>query len=50
MLARRMIEVQATRQQRLAIADDVLVNDGPLEALDEQVAALDQLYRRLAAG
>ena len=47
-LAQRMIDVQATRQQRLAIADDVLLNDGPLEALDEQVAVLDQLYRNLA--
>jgi dephospho-CoA kinase len=50
LLARRMIEVQASRRQRLAIADDVLANDGPLEALDEQVAALDRLYRGLAAG
>ena len=48
LLARRMIEVQATRRQRLAIADDVLANDGPLEALDERVAALDRLYRNLA--
>ncbi len=48
-LARAMIEAQATRQQRLAIADDVIVNDGPLEALDGQVAALDLLYRGLAA-
>ena len=49
LLARRMIEVQATRRQRLAIADDVLANDGPLEALDERVVALDRLYRNLAA-
>lgn len=49
LLARRMIEVQATRRQRLAIADDVVANDGPLQALDEQVAALDRLYRNLAA-
>ena len=49
-LARKMIDVQATRQQRLAIADDVLVNDGALAALDERVAALDRLYRGLAAG
>ena len=48
-LARAMIDAQATRQQRLAIADDVLVNDGALEALDAQVAALDRLYRTQAA-
>ena len=48
-LARRMIAAQASRQQRLAVADDVLVNDGTLEALDGQVAALDRLYRNLAA-
>ncbi len=47
-LARRMIEVQATRQQRLAIADDVVANDGPLEALEGHVLALDRLYRTLA--
>ena len=48
-LAQSMIDAQATRAQRLAIADDVLVNDGALEALDAQVAALDRLYRTLAA-
>lgn len=48
-LAERMIAVQATRQERLAIADDVIVNDGPLNALDGHVAALDQRYRALAA-
>jgi len=48
-LAGAMIAAQATRRQRLAIADDVIVNDGPLEALDGQVAALDRLYRSLAA-
>lgn len=47
-LARRMIAVQATRQQRLAIADDVLANDGSLEALEGHVVALDRLYRALA--
>lgn len=49
-LAERMIAAQATRVARLAIADDVIVNDGPLEALDRQVAALDRRYRALAAG
>lgn len=48
LLARRMIDAQATRQQRLAIADDVLPNDGSLDALDARVAALDALYRGLA--
>jgi dephospho-CoA kinase len=47
-LARTMLGAQATRPQRLAIADDVLVNDGALDALPAQVEALDRLYRRLA--
>jgi len=47
-LARTMIAAQASRGERLAIADDVLVNDGPLDALPPQVEALDRLYRRLA--
>jgi dephospho-CoA kinase len=49
-LARRMMAVQASRQQRLAIADDVLVNDGALDQLDVHVLALDRLYRTLARG
>jgi dephospho-CoA kinase len=48
-LAARMMSVQASRRQRLAIADDVLANDGPLDRLDAHVAALDRLYRTLAA-
>ena len=47
-LARTMIAAQASQRARLAIADDVLVNDGPLDALSPQVEALDRLYRRLA--
>ncbi len=47
-LAERMMAVQASRQQRLAIADDVLVNDGPLDQLQAHVMALDRLYRTLA--
>ena len=43
-LAWRMIRAQATREDRLAVADDVIVNDGPLDALDEAVAALHQRY------
>jgi len=48
-LAQRMIAAQATRDQRLAIADDVIVNDGAVEVLAAHVAALDRRYRALAA-
>ncbi|WP_408952671.1 dephospho-CoA kinase [Lysobacter sp. Hz 25] len=48
-LAARMIAAQASRGERLAIADDVIVNDGPIEALPAQVAALDRRYRALAS-
>lgn len=47
-LADRMIAAQASREQRLAIADDVIVNDMGLEALDSQILALDRRYRALA--
>lgn len=49
-LADRMIASQASREQRLAIADDVIVNDGPLHQLDALVAALDRHYRALSTG
>ena len=47
-LATRMLAAQADRRARLAIADDVLVNSGPLDALHAHVAALDAQYRALA--
>jgi dephospho-CoA kinase len=47
-LAQRMVAAQASRGQRLAIADDVIVNDGSLEALGAHVEKLDALYRKLA--
>jgi dephospho-CoA kinase len=47
-LARRMLDAQATRAQRLALADDVVVNDGAPEALDDAVQRLDAIYRRRA--
>ncbi|MEO0975421.1 MAG: dephospho-CoA kinase [Pseudomonadota bacterium] len=46
--ARRILAAQASRETRLALADDVLVNDGDLTALDAQVAALHARYLRLA--
>ena len=47
-LARKMISAQATRAERLAIADDIIVNDGALEALDAHVAALHARYLAFA--
>jgi dephospho-CoA kinase len=49
-LARRMVAAQATREARLAIADDVVVNDGPVEELAAAARALDAKYRALAVG
>jgi dephospho-CoA kinase len=48
-LATRMLAAQADRRARLAIADDVLVNAGSLDALRPQVTLLDAQYRALAA-
>lgn len=47
-LAERMVAAQASRTQRLAIADDVLVNDGSPADLQGGVERLDARYRRLA--
>ena len=46
---RAMLEAQATRQARLALADDVINNDGEPAALAPQVAALHQQYLKLVA-
>lgn len=48
-LARRMLASQASRGERLAIADDVIDNSGPESALPARVDALDTMYRSLAA-
>jgi len=46
--ARAILSAQATRQARLAVADDVIRNDGNLHALRDQVAALHTHYLELA--
>jgi dephospho-CoA kinase len=46
--ARAMIAAQASREARLAVADDVIVNDGDLERLRERVGILDSQYRAAA--
>lgn len=48
-VARQMLAAQSTREQRLAIADDVIVNDGAKSMLDAEVAALHSRYLELAA-
>lgn len=44
-----MLAAQSTREQRLAIADDVIINDSDEVALDAQVEALHRRYLELAA-
>jgi dephospho-CoA kinase len=47
--AQAMLDAQASRSERLAAADDVIVNDGPEAALPALVADLDREYRKIAA-
>jgi dephospho-CoA kinase len=47
-LAHRMIAHQASRAERLALADDVIENSGDESALDGTVAHLHQCYLALA--
>jgi dephospho-CoA kinase len=45
---RAIVRTQAAREARLAAADDVIDNAGPLDALRNQVAALHQKYLQFA--
>ena len=45
---RDILAAQATREQRLALADDVIDNSGPPEALERQVSRLHGQYLTLA--
>ncbi len=47
--ARRILAAQASREERLAIADDVINNDHSIEHVRNQVLDLDRKYRSLAA-
>lgn len=46
--AQSILNKQASRKQRLAIADDVIVNDSDLHSLRQSVITLDYQYRQLA--
>lgn len=47
-LARRILAAQASRTERLAIADDIIRNDGTIADMRQQVAALHEIYQSLA--
>lgn len=46
---RAIMATQASREARLAAADDVVDNSGELRTLQRQIEALDALYRTLAS-
>lgn len=46
--ARKIISAQASRAERLAIADDVINNNEGLEKMQQQVVLLDRKYHLLA--
>ena len=48
-LADRMIAAQASREARLALADDVVVNDGHPDHLQTHVERLDHAYRAMSS-
>lgn len=47
-LAEAMLDAQASREQRLAVADDVIDNSADLESLDPAVERLHRRYVQLA--
>jgi len=46
-LFERMLQAQASRQQRLSVADDIICNDGDMDHLQEQVKTLHRKYTLL---
>ena len=46
--ARRILAAQASREQRLAIADDLIHNNSTIEAISTQVSAIHDSYIALA--
>ncbi len=47
--ARRIMQAQASRQQRLTVADDVLMNEAPLAEIESKIEQLHQQYLRRQA-
>ena len=48
--AQASLNAQATRTQRLAMADDIVRNTGQVAELEEQVAGLHEKYVKIAGG
>jgi dephospho-CoA kinase len=48
-LARKIIAAQPSRTKRLALSDDVIINDGSQTALEEHVALLHKQYLLMSA-
>jgi dephospho-CoA kinase len=48
-MAQHMLDAQATREQRLSLANDVIDNTGPIAVLDAIVERLHRRYLALAA-
>ena len=44
---KKIIASQMPRAKRLALADDIIVNEGPVESLKEKVLALHEKYQQL---
>ena len=48
-LAKKMIENQSKREERLAIADDVILNEGRLEEIKHEVKKLNDFYIKISS-
>lgn len=46
-VVKKIIDSQLPRAKRLALADDIIVNEGPIESLKEKVLALHEKYQQL---
>ena len=48
-LAKKMIENQSKREERLAIADDVILNEGCIEEIKHEVKKLNDFYIKISS-
>ena len=48
-LAKKMIENQSKREERLAIADDVILNEGRKEEIKHEVKKLNDFYIKISS-